>query len=126
MTKLWPASILFLTFACAAAEPDVPVVIGGDEHLDACPSTGVVKGINTFLAVRVGPGAGYRLLDALDNGDPLFVCGSSNDGEWYSVIYAKGTTADCGVGGPILKRGAYGGPCKSGWVAAQWIEIVAG
>ncbi len=126
MTKLWPVSVLFLTLACAATEPDVPVVIGGDEDLDACSSTGVVKGIRTSLAIRAGPGAGHRLLDALNNGDPLFVCGSSNDGKWYSVVYAKDTTAECGVSGPIAKRGTYGGPCKSGWVAARWIEIVAG
>jgi len=113
----------------AAAPPRaVPVVVGGDEILDACGSLGRVHGLKAdgdgFLAVRNGPGAAYAIADKLVENREVLMC--DQRGEWIAVVYDDGRLGRCGVTSPIAKRQPYRGPCKSGWVHGKWIELMAG
>jgi hypothetical protein len=118
--------------AAAAAQRDVPVIVGEQEDLDACGSWAEVYGLNPkgdgFLAVRGGPGTDRALRDRLREGDGFFVCGMSSNGKWIAIVYPRaGQTADvCGVSGVVSKAHAYRGPCASGWVNAAWVRILAG
>ncbi|QQQ03057.1 hypothetical protein [Lysobacter enzymogenes] len=127
------ALLLTLTLAAnatvAAPPRAVPVVVGGNEVLDACGSQGRVHGLKTggdgFLAVRDGPGAAYAMTDKL--GENLWVMMCDQRGDWIAVVYSEdGRLGRCGVGSPIAERQPYRGPCKSGWVHGRWIELMAG
>ena len=118
-------AVLLATSSAAALAP-VPVRIGGQEDLDACPSLGQVGGARSgMISVRSAPAADAPEIDRLANGAFAYVC--ENRGEWVGVVYLQGEdTPDCGVGSPVDKRMPYPGPCKSGWVRSKWIRIVAG
>jgi hypothetical protein len=126
------SGLLMLAFVAAAAKPDVPVIVGAEEELDACGSWAEVSGLNPkgdgFLAVRGGPGSDYPMRDRLRTRDAFFVCDVSRDGKWMAIVYPrKRQTADaCNVSGAIPKAREYRGPCASGWVNAAWVRILAG
>ena len=102
-------------------------MVGGEPEFDACGGYGEVRGLDPkgdgFLAVRSGPGGGYRLVDRLHNGDPVYFCGEK--GQWIAVVYGK-DMSQCGVGSPIPERQAYRGPCRSGWAHRKWLVLLAG
>ncbi|MCL4506284.1 MAG: SH3 domain-containing protein [Chloroflexi bacterium] len=50
---------------------------------------------NDFVNVREGPNIGYRLLGTLDKGQSAPVRGKSQDGTWWQISYAAGSS---GVG----------------------------
>jgi len=113
----------------ARAQTARPVVIGGDGTTDACSSvarvTGLKRGGDNFLSVRVGPGAGFRERDRLGPAVQVHVC--EHDGDWVSIVYAPaGRDMDCGVSAALPKRIAYRGPCRSGWVHRRFVEVIAG
>lgn len=139
-TAVVPALAMMLaasTMPALAQSKRVPVMVGGNPQFDACPSSGVVARLGPkraedpksgFLSVRSGPGgAPYFETDRLFNGDPILVCG--DEGPWHAVIYpGRGQTIDdCGpLGSPIRNRRAYEGPCRSGWLHRNYVEITAG
>ena len=106
------------------------VTIGGNDDLDGCPSLGLVSGFkskrNGFLAVRTGPNAKYAILDKLNAGQKVFICDTSKDGNWFGIVYSHRAIDDCGVSSPINPARPYKGKCKSGWVNARWIKVLAG
>jgi hypothetical protein len=112
--------------AFAQVKIDVPIMLGGNDE-DACPSGGVVSGLNPrgdgFLSVRSGPGGNYAEMDRLYNGDDVHICGGN--GAWRAVIYG-GDAAKCRVNRTWPKRLAYTGPCKYGWVSARYITQTSG
>lgn len=125
----WPVACLLLLSAFPAAAdplPDVPVMVGGSPDLDACDGVAVVHGLDpqgaNRLAVRSGPGRGYRRIDRLGPRAELIVC---EDGpEWAAVVYGP-PGADCGLGGPIARKSSYRGRCRSGWVASRYLARIA-
>lgn len=119
---------LALAVAAAADGKHVPVLVGGNRDLDACLSSAHVAGVRTFLAVRGGPGASYPQLDALREGDQVYLCGNaSEDSQWVPVVYVPGGgEGDCGVSSPIAIERPYEGRCKSGWVRSRWLKMIAG
>lgn len=123
--------ILVLLLAChtACAWPSVPVSVGGNVHVDACEAVGQINGLesgtNRVLSVRSGPGGSFRVTDEVPNGQLVYVCEHSKDGQWWGVVYGPDET-ECGVSSPIAERRSYAGRCKAGWVQAKWVEIVAG
>lgn len=120
---------LLLATQAACAQPVVPVRVGGNIEIDACGAVGQVTGLKSsgdgFLAVRNGPGSSFQIVDKLHNGQLLYVCDSASDGTWLGVVYASGED-NCGVTSPIAEKRVYAGRCKTGWVSAAWVEIVAG
>jgi hypothetical protein len=106
---------------------DVPVMIGGSADQDACPSSGVITGLNPrgdgFLSVRSGPAGSYAEMDRLYNGNPVQIC--SDSGSWMAIVYG-GDGGQCGVSRALPRRLAYTGPCRYGWVSARYVSVTAG
>jgi hypothetical protein len=104
--------------AAAPRTSAVPVPVGGEEHVDAC---GVARVRAGSLPVRAGPGRRFAIRDRLLLAQQVFVCGTRAG--WSAVVYGS---TDCDVSGPRPLRGAYRGPCRSGWVEMRRLEGVAG
>jgi uncharacterized protein YgiM (DUF1202 family) len=113
-----------------AENSSIPVMVGGSDDLDACPSYGVVSGLkskkNGFLAVRSGSSINFQIIDRLQEGQKVFICGTSADSNWFSIVYSHNNANDCGVSSPISLTQSYKGKCKSGWVNVRWIKLLAG
>jgi hypothetical protein len=113
--------------ACSGSVLDVPVMTGGAADSDACGASGKVTGLDPqgdgFLAVRSGPGVGYRRIAKLRNGDEVFLCATA--GNWIGIVFSP-VKQDCGTGTPRPKREAYRGPCLAGWVYHRYIAMQAG
>jgi hypothetical protein len=126
-----PAILLAVVIAAipsvAFAQPkiSVPIMLGGNDDYDACPSAGIVSGLDPrgdgFLSVRGGPGRGYPEIDRVYNDNAVQIC--ERRGGWMAVVYGG---ARCGVSSPWPKRRAYTGPCKFGWVSSRYVTVTAG
>jgi hypothetical protein len=106
----------------ASSALDVPVMEeGGDGQMANCASS-TVAGLKAngdgFLAVRSGPGAKYRKLDELHNGDEVVVF--QNRGKWAGIVY-RTPDATC----HSTKTHAVTYPNK-GWVNVKWLRPLAG
>ena len=132
--RLAAAFVAPATASLAAAQPPSrPVIVGqaGDD-LDACLSDGEVAGLNprgdNFLAVRSAPGTNAPILGRLGPRHPVHVCDGTPDDQWLGIVYIPDPAgdADCRVGSPVARPQPYRGPCRSGWVAARYIVVVAG
>lgn len=121
------ALVVFSAPAISQSPGATPVMVGGEAGLDACGSTGRVRGLkadgDNFLAVRTGPGARFRMVDKLRNGQGVSLC--DEKGDWIGIVYTR-KDQRCGVGTPIARRQAYRGPCRAGWVHKSFIELMAG
>ncbi len=130
-TALTLLGLIELSSAQQPEKLDVPIMIGGDDEIDACGSTGEVKGLDPkgdgFLSVRSGPGGShFREVDRLFNGNYVYICGES--GPWLAVVYSnrRELGGDCGVATPQRVRQAYSGPCRQGWIHSRYVRVVAG
>ncbi len=109
----------------------MPIVIGSDgPEADACGTLAKVmpldgKDVN-YLSVRDAPDGSTKERDRLEPGQQVSVCASH--GAWSGVVYAApgSETQDCGVGSPVAAQEPYSGPCRQGWVASQYLEMIAG
>jgi hypothetical protein len=106
---------------------DAPIIIGGDERVDACGDTGEIVGLDpqrdSFLSVLSGPGdQPFREIDRLFNGNQVYVCYSS--GPWLAVIYndKRDLEQSCGVDKPWRTRQPYTGPCRYGWIHSKYVR----
>lgn len=120
--------VLFYSYTIYAVDA-VPIVVGGDENMDACSSLAMVNNLKADLvddhfAVRSGPSTKHAIIDKLKMRTPLWVC-REKDG-WLGVVYQGTSVIDCGVSSTIYPERPYKGPCHSGWVREAGIEIVAG
>ena len=115
--------LLALLAASASAETlDVPIYEPASDGRAANCGVGTVMGLKKggdgFLAVRTGPGANYRKIGELHNGDQVSII--EERGGWYSVIVPGGSVdqADaCRRVGPKRKLSGSG----LGWVSGRWI-----
>ncbi len=126
------ATLALLAAPAAAQAPERPVRVGlAGADLDACLSDGVVANLDprgdNFLAVRAAPSTRARMLARLGPHHPVQVCEQAPGG-WLGIVYGPDPAdrADCGTGSPVARPQAYRGPCRSGWVSARYITIVAG
>lgn len=109
----------------------VAVRIGTDgPDLDACGGFGQVTGLNpegdNFLAVRSAPTTQAEEIDSLAQGAGVFMCDYAQG--WVGVVYTLSDSdeTDCGAGSPVANVQDYSGPCRSGWVSEQYVELIAG
>ncbi len=127
-TLLLPAFLL-LVVSCRSS-PEVPVLVGEIEGLDACLSIGTARAPEgmEYFEIRSGPGEGFRVLNRLHPGHVLYLCGGSADELWAGVVYGEDPSSypDCGVTSPVPQAQPYSGPCKSGWVKSELVEVIAG
>jgi hypothetical protein len=101
----------------------VPVMIGGDPHLDACGGIGVVSRVQSTVTVRTGPGLNFGAVDRLGPGTRVWLC--DRKGRWLGVVYGP-ELKDCGVSTPTAARRSYSGTCASGWIFEKYIALLAG
>ncbi|WP_386812858.1 hypothetical protein [Lysobacter koreensis] len=104
--------------------------VGGGAEIDACGAVGRVAGLRAggdgFLAVRKGPGKNFDLVDKIFNGQVVFMCDSAKNGAWLGIVYSTSEESDCDVTSPLADARAYMDVCKSGWVRASWVKLIAG
>ncbi len=123
----------------AALSPGIsPVRIGNTgAGFAACGTTGVVVNLSpggvSYLPLRAAPFAEAQEIARLGNGAPLYLCSRSIDQKWQGVVVPPDTgpdaapaatpDTDCGVSAPVAAPTAYAGPCRSGWVASDFVRI---
>ena len=123
------ATVILTGAAVTYAQVAEPIVLEGGTGLDACGSVGFVAGVKAdgdgdgFLAVRAGPSTEHEMIDKLANGDLVFICDDRSP--WLGVVYPRGDS-DCAVTSPTASSAPYSGPCPSGWVHGDWVELAAG
>ena len=80
------------------------------------------------VEVRRGPGPRFAVVDRLRRGDLVLLCDwSEAEGGWSGVVYGEEEGTDCGgLGSPIAERQPYRGPCRSGWIPTESMEVIAG
>ncbi len=121
--------MLALTAAPVSAQisygESVPVQLEAIEDLDAC-TLGMVANVgpDSSAMVRTGPDSEYDTIDYLADGDLVWVCQS--EGDHYGIVYSSDPEVDCEVSSPVEVTVNYSGPCDTGWVMSDWIEIIAG
>ena len=126
ITGLPPAS---KSQTAKGAPPYKPLMLEQTEEMAPCQSTGKVmhldpKGDN-FLSVQSGPGGKpYVEKDRLHSGKLVTVCDETRG--WYGVIYGPTDMTDCRYERKRNGSFEYTGPCKYGWVAKRYVEIIAG
>jgi hypothetical protein len=83
---------------------------------------------DNFLAVRAAPSTRARTVFRLGPRHPVYVCEEAAGGQWLGIVFTDmpRSRLDCRVGSPVPRPQAYRGPCRSGWVAARYINIIAG
>lgn len=124
-------------FGPAAAEtatddPDtMPVRIGElGPSFAACNAAGTTRNLKAgeTLAVHAAPFDAAAGAGAIPSGSRFFVCTRSLDERWMGIVWNDGGRLDdsCGVSSPVAARRAYGGPCRSGWVASAFVSLAAG
>lgn len=125
-----PATAAFKTPAA------MPVMIGGEAELDACGTVGRVYRLkrdgDNFLSVRSAPSVAAPARARLRNGHLVWICDERPG--WMGIVYdpdpakqrAGSVPLDCGVANPVARRAVYRGPCRSGWVSAAFVEVIAG
>lgn len=93
--------------------------------LDACLTQGEISAANG-APVHAFPDATAAELERLPPQLIVHIC--EDEGEWLGVVYA--TEGDpyvsCETGSPVPAAAEYPGPCRSGWVAAERVEVTAG
>jgi hypothetical protein len=106
-----------------------------DTRSEACTSQGIVVKLGPrrpedpksgFLSVRSGPGgSGYFETDRVYNGDRLIICNTI--GPWHAIVYANRgqSLQECRANLTVKSAGraTYSGPCRSGWVHKNYVEI---
>ena len=108
-----------------------PVRIGFDgPRFDACYGYGRVVRLNprgdNYLSVRAAPSASADEVDRIGMGRGVSMC--QQTGNWIGIVYPPDVEqpVDCGVGSPVPNVREYEGPCKSGWVNENFIQLIAG
>ena len=118
---------LALSVAVTASVPSrvEPVRIGvhGNPDLDACLGVGRTT---SAVSARLAPSDSASISVSLEANQELYLCGSSPDGEWESVVIPNKAGHDCGVSTPVTVPRIYTGPCRSGWLPSKHIQILAG
>ena len=88
--------------------------------------------LDPHLPVRERPDEFAREKDKLSPATLVWLC-DKNAGEngldWQGIVYPSGEyqeLGDCRVSSPVAAPEPYRGPCRSGWVLARDLRLVAG
>jgi hypothetical protein len=115
----------------AIVPPAVPVRIGElGASFDACGTAATTRNTRAGagLPVRAAPFDTAAESASIPAGARFFVCSRSHDQRWLGVVWndAGELSAECGVSSPVTSRRDYPGPCRSGWVQAAFVKLIAG
>lgn len=131
VVKTLVSALSVVTFAATPAMAQiqygesVPVQLEPADGLDPC-SLGQIKDVGDDGAAMIlaGPSTDYAMVDTAIDGDLVWVCQA--DGDMLGIVYAIGGVMECEVSSPVDYAVNYSGPCNTGWIKADWVEIVAG
>lgn len=117
--------------AATVEGPERAVRIGLDgPGFDACGGYGEVTDLfpdgELPRPVRAAPEGDAKVIDRLAKGAGVQMCDHQNG--FTGIVYAPADDAviDCGTGSPVAEEQDYDGPCRSGWVAEEYITLLAG
>ena len=105
-----------------AANPAVPVDVGGDPSFPACEEKGVLnerEAVDGRVEIRSGPTRTFDLLDRLPVETEVYTC--DEKGTFVGIVYGDG---DCGLNDVIERRSPYRGACASGWVHNRSLDAL--
>ena len=105
-----------------ASIPNHNIQVGGSDEVDACEGTGIVTATTTLFGWDK---KNDRTFDKVDVNQFVAICGESEDNEYVGIVFGS-KDQDCKVKSPIVVRGDYKGPCKSGWIKKTFLEYLAG
>ncbi|HEV2747233.1 MAG TPA: hypothetical protein VGW34_08045 [Allosphingosinicella sp.] len=117
--------------ASAAVATDAVAVRIGElgPNFAACSAAGTPRNLaqGAALPVRSAPFDTAVEVGRIAAGSRFFVCTRSHDQRWLGVVHDAGGALEprCGVSSPVVSRLAYAGPCRSGWVPAAFVKLVA-
>ena len=121
-------SVAFISAPVAAQiawGESVPVQLETNEDMDPCVLGQVSNvGADSSAMVRAGPDWEYDTVDYVNDGDLVWVC--QEEAGHYGVVYTIDPDTDCEVSSAIDQTVNYSGPCNTGWIATDWVEIIAG
>ena len=110
-----------------------PVLIGHDgPEMDACGSVSkvilVLGEADDQAVVRAAPDGLAREVGRITPGHVVAQCDYSDEPEWFGVVWdpANPHRLDCGTGSPVTEVKEYVGPCLTGWIRADNLEMIAG
>lgn len=122
------ALFLIASYPASAADSEkIPLIGSEGPDLDACAGIGRVATLASHLAVRERPEEYARQKDKLAPYTLVWLC--ENGEEWQGIVYPTGQfqeLGDCKVSSPVAEPHPYRGPCRSGWVLARELALVAG
>ena len=113
-----------------ATGPSTPVRVGLDgPDMDACGTYAEVADLSvreeSFAVVRAAPEPNATGLDRISPGQGVSVCDSENG--FAGIVYSRETElGSCSTGSPVPQEQDYDGPCRSGWIDAKQLEMLAG
>ena len=122
--------------ATAAAAEQIPLIGSEGPAQDACIGVGTIITLDEHLPVRERLDRYARQKDKLPRATLVWICekgasieagGASED--WQGIVYPTGEfqeLGDCKVSRPVAAPEPYAGPCRSGWVPARDLRLVAG
>ncbi|WP_198024170.1 hypothetical protein [Sphingorhabdus lutea] len=104
-----------------------PVTLHAMDDMDAC-SLGAITDQGPEGAVLVFSGDSNELeaFDNLTSGQAIWVCDNSEENDMVGIVYSHDGETDCEVSSPILEDMDYTGPCSSGWIMSDAVEVIAG
>ena len=103
-----------------------PVTLSASET-DPCSYAMVAdQGPEGAVGVFPGPSMELEITEYVAGGTPVWVCETSIDGEMLGIVYANFPDTDCEVSSPVSEDVDYIGPCESGWIEANAVELLAG
>jgi hypothetical protein len=120
--------VLLLTSTGLRAKPALrtePVMLLADANMDACSGRADIIG-NAPQAVHGGPSPSHPVIDRLPAGTSVWLCDGRHYPAWTGIIYSSDPTLDCNVSAPVDHDQTYRGPCESGWVPSNALELTAG
>lgn len=113
--------------AQASAREQIPIVGADGPQSDACGGIGRVATLAPEVVVRARPDDDAGKKERLAPDTLVWLC--ENGGEWQGIVYPTGEfqdLGDCRVSSPVAEPEPYSGPCRSGWVPARELRLVAG
>lgn len=113
----------FLGLSSVASAYAQPVMIGGEEEIDACASIAVVE---RPAPLKTGPAQQEKNLKVLPKGVTVFVCDEKKEWSGVLVIPNRNKPEQCGVSISSAQRKPYQGRCASGWIKTDKLKMIAG
>ena len=127
------ALLLSALSATAIAELEQVPLIGTEGPAeDACVGIATIVTLDPHVAVRERPDQYASQKDKLAPATLVWLCerdAGENGEEWQGIVYPSGEfqkLGDCRVSAPVAAPEPYSGPCRSGWVMARGLRLVAG